>query len=112
MHPFDASRSRLCDKLRITQRFVEFAPVVELFVRSRIDDFPGIHNDNSIGELDRAEAMGDDDCRSFFGEFAQRGLNLLFGLRVDLASCFVENEDRGVAIDRTRDRESLPLPAL
>jgi len=49
-------------------------------MRAGIDDAAGIHDDDAIGELDRAEPVGDDQRGTAGGEFAQRDLNLLLAL--------------------------------
>lgn len=46
---------------------------------------PGIHNDDTIGKLYGAQAMGDDERGAALGELLERGLNLELRLGVDLA---------------------------
>ena len=55
--------------------------------------------------------MRDRDDRPSLREALERGLHRTLGLRVERGRRLVENEDRGVAQDRPRDRDPLLLPA-
>ena len=53
--------------------------------------------------------MGDDDGRTALHEVIQGTLHKALALGIEGRSGFVEDEDRGILIDGTGDREALAL---
>lgn len=48
---------------------------------------------------------------SALGDFLKRSRELRLGFRIKRRSCFIENENRRILEERTRNRETLLLPA-
>ena len=53
--------------------------------------------------------MSDADGRPAFRQFFQRRLHNFFGLGIQRIGCFIQDQDRGVAQNRARDRNALAL---
>ena len=68
-----------------------------------------LEEDHPIGEANRREAVGDDQCRPISHQFDERVVDPLFDLDVDRAGRVVEDEDRRVEEQCPRDREPLSL---
>ncbi len=81
----------------------------ELFVRTLLDDTPIIDDANDVGMDDRREAVGNDDSRTALHEVIQGTLHKTLALGIEGRSGFVEDEDRGILVDGTGDREALAL---
>jgi hypothetical protein len=72
----------------------------EGLVAPGLDDRPVIEDDDPIGALDGAEAVGDDDGGAPGLELLERLLDQVLALRVEGRGRLVEEEDLGVAEDR------------
>ena len=62
-----------------------------------------------MGDLDRTQAVGDDDRGAPLHQPIQRLLHKLFRFTVQRAGGFVEQENARVFEDGARDRQPLPL---
>ncbi len=70
-----------------------------------------VEDDNEVGMSDGAESVGDDEASAVLHELAERLLNKLFALRIEVAGGFIEDEDFGICEDGACDGESLALPS-
>lgn len=66
-------------------------------------------HDDLVGVADGAQAVGDDEARPAFHEAVEAGLDEAFGLAVEVAGGFVEDEDAWVGKDGTGDGDALLL---
>src|SRR6476660_9451380 len=69
------------------------------------------HDDDLIGRQNRGESVGNCDHGLAGGKRLQRHLNLFFRFGIERRSGFVEKENRRIFQDRTRNGQSLLLPA-
>ena len=80
-------------------------------MRAALDDAAVVEDDDLVGVAHRGEAVRDRDHRPALREPLERGLHRALGLRVERRGGLVEDEDRGIAQDRPRDRDALLLAA-
>jgi hypothetical protein len=90
---------------------VETLPRQQLLVRPALRDDAVAQHENHVGVANRRQPMGDGDRCPACHQPRQALEDQLFGFRIERRRRLVEQEDRGVANDRTRDRDSLPLAA-
>ena len=83
----------------------------ELRLRPPGRDPAVLEHDHLVGELDRREAVGDDDRRPALHHLGQPLADAGLGGRVHRRGRVVEDEDPRVDEDRARDREPLALTA-
>ena len=79
--------------------------------RAAIDDPPGLHHDDLVGERDRRQPVGDDERRPAVHRLAQPALDRLLGGRVDRRGGVVEDQDPRLGDQRPGDRDPLALAA-
>ena len=84
---------------------------VECLVGSALDDVPLLDDQDLVGAADGGEAVRDDEGRPALHEEVEAGLDQGFGLGVERAGGFVEDEDAGVGEDGAGDGETLALAA-
>lgn len=65
----------------------------ELKVLALLGDFAVLQNVDQVGVLDRAESMGDRDCRASHGRLVECELHDRFGLGVKRRGGLIEKED-------------------
>ena len=75
-----------------------------------LDNSPTIDHHNTIGALNRAQAVRDDQSRATLQKSLHRLLHQSLAFAVETGSRFIENHDRRVLEKNTRDCESLSLP--
>ena len=68
-----------------------------------------VHDENRVGPLDGGEAMGDQDRGSTGDHAGESEADALFGLGVDRACGFVEDEDAGVVGQGAGEADELLL---
>ena len=83
----------------------------QLGVGSLLDDASLVHDHDRIGLLDGRQAVGNDQRGAVGHDVIERILDVALGLGVECRRRFVENEDRRVLEDRSRNRQALPLAA-
>ena len=70
-----------------------------------------IEDKDAVGVDDGGEAVCDDEAGAVFGDLVERVLDLFFGVAVERAGGFVEDENGRVLENGTGDRHSLLLAA-
>ena len=78
---------------------------------SELGNPAALEDGDLIRLADRRQPVGDRQRRAAFRELVERGLDGSLGLGVEGARRLVEDQDRRVAQDRARDRDSLLLAA-
>ena len=73
------------------------------------DNSSVLENENTVGYVDGAETVGNDECGASSHQFAQRPLDHCLALGVERACRLVKDEDRCVLQKCSRDRDALPL---
>ena len=81
----------------------------QLPVGALLEHFASVHDDDAVGVSHGREPVGDDERGAPAQDAAQPLLDEHLGARVDRRGRLVEDEDRGVADDRARERDELPL---
>ena len=80
-------------------------------MRADVDALARLHHHDPVGQIQRRQAVGDDDRRPAAGELLQHLMNKLLAFQVDLAGRLVENQDGRVAEDCPGQGDPLPLAA-
>ncbi len=75
------------------------------------NDAAVVEDDNEVGGDHRLKAVGDHQDSAVLAEFAESDADFLFGVGIDLAHGFIENEHGGVVEDGARDGDALFLAA-
>jgi hypothetical protein len=83
----------------------------QFFVRTLLDDAAAIQDEEPVGPLHGAKAVGDDQRRAALHQVAERLLDELFALGVEAAGRLVQDQDAGRLEHDPGDRQPLPLPA-
>ena len=68
----------------------------QFIMRALLNQLPTINDVNLVGRTNRAEPMGDNDDRTPFADLGHISLDDRFGLVVQGARRFVEDENPGV----------------
>jgi len=75
------------------------------------DAAAGVQHQHPIGLAQRGKTVGDDERGAANHQLVDRALHFLFRDGVERRGRLVEQQDRGVLQQRSRDRQPLPLPA-
>src|SRR5690349_7755630 len=112
----DGSRSyafRLVGRLLLQLEFVKFriraASREQFLVPAGFDNATAFEDDDGIGTANRREAVRNDERRPVQHQGRQGVLNQHFGLGIERRRCLVENQNRRVTQNRSRNRNPLPL---
>src|SRR5215813_13787510 len=84
---------------------------IELLMGSLLDHDALIEDDDEVGAAYGAEAVGDDEGGAALHEGGEAALDEAFGLGVEVARRFVEDEDEGVGEEGAGDGDALLLAA-
>ncbi len=108
--------SPVCDRVRGGGRAgddlaVELGGLEQLVVVSLGDDAAVVEHHDLVGEFDRREAVRDHEGGATGHRLGQRVLDALLGGRVDRRGGVVEHQHARVGHERSRDRQTLALPA-
>src|SRR5947207_1492451 len=76
-----------------------------------LDDAAFVHHHDPVAGQHRGEAMGDHQRGAMMHQFLQRRLHQRFALGIERRCCLVEQQQRRVAQDRTRNGDTLALPS-
>ena len=79
----------------------------ELGVGAALGDMAAIEDEDLVSFEDSAEAVGDDDAGAVREDVLERFLDELFGLAVETAGGFIEDEDARVAQDDAGEGDAL-----
>src|SRR5271157_2574098 len=93
----------------LVQAAVERGGASELVVGAGGDDATVVHQDDAVGELDRAQAVRDEEGRAALGELFDGLADQGLVLDVHGAGGLVEDQDRGIAKHRPRQGDALAL---
>ena len=93
-------------QLRVEAVLLDQAVMVAAF-----DDLARFQDIDPVGFAHGGEAVGDDDGGAALAEFIERFLHACFGIGVQRAGGFVEQEDRRVFEDGAGDGDALALTA-
>lgn len=83
----------------------------EFVVAADADDAAFVENDDLVGACDGGEAVSDDEGGAALRDFLHGFLDFAFGIGVDLAGGFVEDQDGRIAKDGAGDGNTLALAA-
>ena len=78
-------------------------------MRSDLAHLALVHDDDFVGALNGAQAMGDDDRGAAFHHAGERLADPELGLGVHARGGLVEDEDLGIVRQRARKRDELFL---
>ncbi len=74
-------------------------------------DLPVLDHQNDVGIHDGRQPMGDHQSCAPLAQFGDRLLDVMFGFGIERRSRFVEQDDRGLLHQRSRDGDALALTA-
>ena len=80
-------------------------------MRAGLDDIAVRDDEDAAGRADGGQAVGDDECRAVFCQLVERVLDFGLGQRIKRARRLVENQDRWIFEEDTRNRNALLLSA-
>ena len=83
--------------------FVDSALGEELVVGAAFGDATMAQYENLMRMADGGKAMSDDEAGALFEEFFQRSLNEGFGVRIDRAGSFVEDQNARISSHGPRE---------
>src|SRR5439155_4209599 len=98
-------------ELQTVELLIEPGAFHQLRMGSGLHDPSLVQDEDSIGALDRGEAVRDDEHGAAPEEHLERLLDQKLRLGIEIRGRFVEKEERGVLEDGPRDRDPLPLPS-
>jgi len=98
-------------ELQLDKVAVVAAAREQLLVPTDLEDSPVVEHDDLVGVPDRREPVRDHEDGPALDHPLERRLDLQLGLGVDVRGRLVEDQDTGIAQDRPRQRDPLPLPA-
>lgn len=98
-------------RLFVVETLIECIAGIKFRVCATGNDLPAIENEDSVGVLNRTEAVGDDEYRAPFGELLECRLNLVLALGVKRGGRLVQDNDGCVLEEGTSDGNTLALPA-
>ena len=88
---------------------VEAFFIQQFLVGALLHDLAIVNHQHVVGIPDGAEAVGNDKAGAAGHQAQQSLLDARLGARVHAAGGFVQDQDRGIGQDGTRDREQLAL---
>src|SRR5882672_9160385 len=97
-------------ELQVVESPVEAIGRQQVVVTAALDDAPLRQHHDEIGVLHRGQAVGDDEHGAMLHEAFDRLLHQALRFGVEGARGFVEDQERGIAQQRARDRDALALP--
>ena len=74
-------------------------------------DLALIEDDNPISSANSRQTVGNHKGRAILHQLVQGRLHQLFALRIESACCFIKQQDRRIAKQRTGNRDTLALAA-
>ena len=83
----------------------------QFIVVANFDNPATIHDDQSVGFAQRAQAVGDGNCGAALDQIVERLLDFLLGLGIDGRSGFIEDQDARVDQQGAGDGDALALTA-
>src|SRR5664279_1539778 len=81
----------------------------QVFVRATLHDATALEHDDFVGVADRAQPVSDDQAAATAAP--EVGVDALLGLGIERARRFIEDDQRGLSGERSRDLEALALAA-
>src|SRR5687768_15269249 len=87
------------------------SPSEQRTMGSVLDDSAPIEHQNLVGMRDGGQSVSDHEHRSPLEQPVDGSLHQTLGLRVERGRRLVEYQNRRIDEQRTRDRQTLPLPA-
>ena len=99
------------DPLQLDHVAIEPAAGHQLGVAAGLDDCAFVQDQDAIGVADRAQAMCDHERGAAAQQLFEALLDETLTLAVQVAGCFVEDEDPGIGQHGSRDRKALALAA-
>ena len=81
----------------------------ELLVGALLAELAFVHDEDGVGALDGAEAVGDQDAGAAGDHAGEGEAHAVFGVGVDGAGGFVEDEDAGVVREGAGEGDELLL---
>src|SRR3954447_9655197 len=98
-------------ELQIVKLAVDAATGEQLVMRSALDDDAAIEHHDLVRTTDRREPMGDHERGAALHQTFQRALYEPLRFGVERGRGLIEDENRRIFEQRTRNREPLPLSA-
>src|SRR2546421_1110084 len=98
-------------KLAVVQLLERSSPMLQLCRCPYLHHHSVLEYDDPIRAPDRGQSMRDDERRSAFPQPLQRFQQQCLRLRVQRTRRLIQNKNRGILEEGTRDREALPLAA-
>src|SRR5688572_31836938 len=96
-------------ELKIIEAAVGAAEGDQLIVAALLDDAPLTHDQDLVRVTHRRKPMRNHEHGAALQQLFGRLLHQTLGLSIQRGCGFVEDEDRGIAQNGSRDREPLPL---
>ena len=82
----------------------------ELVVGAFLHDAALVEHGDPVGEADGGQAVRDEDDGPALGEIGESLLHDVLALGVEIGGGLVQDEDRGILQERSREGDPLPLP--
>ena len=98
-------------QLEVVDAAVEPLVRQQLVMRAAFDDASVIEHKDTVGALERQQALGDDKRCAVAHQLGQRLLDQVLGLGVHAAGRVIEDEDAGIVEQGTGDGDALLLAA-
>ena len=105
------SLRRFAAELQLGKARVDASAAHEFAVRARFDDAAFVHNQNSVGFLDRRQPMRDHKRRAVLHESVKRLLHSALAFGIERTRRFVEQQNGCVLQNGARNRNPLTLSA-
>ena len=96
--------------LELVQAIVDPAQGEQLLMRTLLAQFTFVENENSVGVLDGAEPVRDDQGGAALEQTVERLADQNFGFRVHARCCFVQDQKPWIVRKRPREANQLALP--
>src|SRR5690242_4596865 len=96
--------------LKLVEAVVNASLAQQLLMRALLAQASLMEDENSVGMLDGAETMSNNDGRASRQQPVQSVADHQLGARVDAGSGFVENQETRIMCQRPGETHQLPLP--
>ena len=96
-------------ELTVVEGEVEAPTLEQIEVSALLDNMTAVHDDDGIGIANRRESMGNDEAGATSAERRHSFLDENFRPRVDVARCFIEDQDARTREEGPRNGQQLSL---
>jgi len=98
-------------ELQPVERGIAATGAQQFFVTAGLHDTPSLNHQDGVGMHDGGQPVRDHQRRAATAKFGDRVLHVAFRLRVERGGRLIEQDDRRIAHQSTRDGDALTLTA-